>query len=84
MRTTGRGSSSGQEGQGQGQAAGAQEEGQTPQPSIRRTYDTAVPPGIEDLNLNPVVSVLLLFASLPDCIQNQTTVSDILPGYLGT
>jgi hypothetical protein len=33
---------------------------------------------IEDLNLIPVVSVLLIFASLPDCIQNQTAVSDIL------
>jgi hypothetical protein len=33
---------------------------------------------IEDLNLNPPVSVLLIFASLPDCTQNQTAVSDTL------
>jgi hypothetical protein len=33
---------------------------------------------IEDLNLNPPVSVLLIFASLPDCSQNQTAVSDTL------
>ena len=33
---------------------------------------------IEDLSLNPVVSVLLIFAYLPDCIQNQTAVSDTL------
>jgi hypothetical protein len=34
----------------------------------------------EDLNLNPPVSVLLIFASvpLPDCSQNQTAVSDTL------
>ena len=28
------------------------------------------------LNLNPAVSPLLFFASLPDCSQNQTAVSD--------
>jgi hypothetical protein len=36
---------------------------------------------IEDLNLIPgagAVSVLLIFASLPDCSQNQTAVSDTL------
>jgi hypothetical protein len=33
---------------------------------------------IEDLNLNPAMSVLLLLASLPDCTQNQTAVSDTL------
>jgi hypothetical protein len=33
---------------------------------------------IEDLNLNPAVSVLLLFASSPDGSQNQTAVSDTL------
>jgi hypothetical protein len=33
---------------------------------------------IEDLNLNPPVSVLLIFASVPDCSQNQTAVSDTL------
>ena len=32
----------------------------------------------EDLNLNPLVSVLLLFASVSDCSQNQITVSDTL------
>jgi hypothetical protein len=31
---------------------------------------------IEDLNLNPPVSVLLIFASPPDCSQNQIAVSD--------
>jgi hypothetical protein len=29
-------------------------------------------------NLNPPVSVLLIFASLPDCSQNQIAVSDTL------
>jgi len=33
---------------------------------------------IEDFFLNPAVSVLLLFASPPDCGQNQTAVSDTL------
>ena len=33
---------------------------------------------IEDFFLRPAVSVLLLFASLPDCSQNQTAVSDTL------
>jgi hypothetical protein len=33
---------------------------------------------IEDLNLNPPVSVLLIFASVPDCSQNQTALSDTL------
>jgi hypothetical protein len=33
---------------------------------------------IEDLFLIPAVSVLLIFASLPDCNQNQTAVSDTL------
>jgi hypothetical protein len=33
---------------------------------------------MEDLNLNPAVSVLLLFASLPDCGQNEIAVSDTL------
>ena len=41
---------------------------------------------IEDLNLNPAVSVLLIFCVttknlVPDCIQNQTAVSDILSYY---
>jgi hypothetical protein len=31
---------------------------------------------LEDLNLNPALFVLLLLASLPDCSQNQTAVSD--------
>ena len=35
-------------------------------------------PYIEDFFLNPAVSVLLLFASIPDCIQNKTVVSDTL------
>jgi hypothetical protein len=34
--------------------------------------------GIEDLFLNPAVLVLLIFAPLPDCSQNQTAVSDTL------
>jgi hypothetical protein len=33
---------------------------------------------IEDLNLNPPVLVLLIFAPLPDCSQNKTAVSDTL------
>ena len=33
---------------------------------------------LEDFFLRPVVSVLLLFTSLPDCSQNQTAVSDAL------
>jgi hypothetical protein len=33
---------------------------------------------IEDLNLIPAVLVLLIFAPLPDCSQNQTAVSDTL------
>jgi hypothetical protein len=33
---------------------------------------------IEDFFLNRAVSVLLIFASLPDCSQNQTAVSDTL------
>ena len=33
---------------------------------------------IEVLNLRPAVSVLLLFATLPECSQNQTAVSDSL------
>ena len=33
---------------------------------------------IEDLFLRPAVSVLLLFATLPECSQNQTAVSDTL------
>ena len=33
---------------------------------------------IEVLNLRPAVSVLLLFATLPECSQNQTAVSDTL------
>lgn len=33
---------------------------------------------IEVLNLRPPVSVLLLFATLPECSQNQTAVSDTL------
>ena len=37
----------------------------------RKTYR-----GVEVLNLNPAVLVLLIFASIPDCSQNQTAVSD--------
>jgi hypothetical protein len=33
---------------------------------------------IEDSNLNPAISVLLTFASRPDCSQNQTAVFDTL------
>ena len=33
---------------------------------------------IEVLNVKVGVSILLLFASLPDCSQNQTAVSDTL------
>ena len=33
---------------------------------------------IEVLNVKVHVFILLLFASVPDCIQNQTTVSDTL------
>ena len=33
---------------------------------------------IEDLNVKVHVFILLLFASLPDCSQNQTAVSDPL------
>jgi hypothetical protein len=33
---------------------------------------------IEVLNVNAGVSVLLIFASLPDCSQNQTAVFDTL------
>jgi hypothetical protein len=32
---------------------------------------------LEGLNVNPSHSILLLFVLLPDCSQNQTTVSDI-------
>ena len=34
--------------------------------------------GIEVLNVKVYVFILLLFASLPDCSQNQTAVSDTL------
>jgi hypothetical protein len=47
--------------------------------NLEYSSSTAVPRvPIEDLNLIPAVFVLLFFASLPDCIQNQTAVSDPL------
>ena len=42
---------------------------------LLRSGDSKFSTRIEIIKLNPAVSPLLLFASLPDCSQNQTAVS---------
>ena len=44
----------------------------------RRGIEGNLAYGIEDLFLRPAVSVLLFFATIPECSQNQTAVSDTL------
>jgi hypothetical protein len=48
----------------------------TPRTSVEAISNTS----IEVLNIKVGLFILLLFASLPDCDQNQTAVSDTLRG----